>query len=91
MIRPKKLRLACYFLGATTAVLLIQHQLRVRQRAEIHTLLRQAVLDMVLNLGRGRSYLHSINDQDWISYHSRSLAFGEHAALQWLVGKGAQP
>jgi hypothetical protein len=34
---------------------------------------------------------HSINDQDLISYHSRSLAFGEHAALQWLVNKGAQP
>jgi hypothetical protein len=34
---------------------------------------------------------HSINDQDWISYNSRLLAFGEQAALQWLVGKGAQP
>jgi hypothetical protein len=34
---------------------------------------------------------HSINEQDWGSYNSRSLAFGEHAALQWLVGKGIQP
>jgi hypothetical protein len=34
---------------------------------------------------------HSINEQDWVSYNSRSLAFGEHAALQWLVSKSAQP
>ena len=34
---------------------------------------------------------HSLSDQDWISYNSRSLAFGEQAALRWLVGKNAQP
>jgi hypothetical protein len=34
---------------------------------------------------------HSINEQDLVSYNSRSLAFGEYAALQWLVSKGAQP
>jgi RNA polymerase sigma factor (sigma-70 family) len=33
----------------------------------------------------------SVAEQDWISYNSRSVAFGEEAALRWLVGKYAQP
>jgi len=31
-----------------------------------------------------------MSDQDWISYHSRSMVFGEEVALRWLVGKYAQ-
>ena len=33
---------------------------------------------------------HSMSDQDWISYHNRSAAFGEEAAMRWLVGKYGQ-
>ena len=29
----------------------------------------------------------SMSEQDWISYHNRSAAFGEEAAMRWLVGK----
>jgi hypothetical protein len=32
----------------------------------------------------------SLSDQDWISYHNRSAAFGEEAAMRWLVGKYGQ-
>jgi RNA polymerase sigma factor (sigma-70 family) len=32
----------------------------------------------------------SMSDQDWISYHNRSAAFGEEAAMRWLVGKYGQ-
>jgi len=32
----------------------------------------------------------SMTDQDWISYHNRSAAFGEEAAMRWLVGKYGQ-
>ena len=32
----------------------------------------------------------TMSDQDWISYHSRSMVFGEEVALRWLVGKYAQ-
>ena len=31
-----------------------------------------------------------MSDQDWISYHNRSAAFGEEAAMRWLVGKYGQ-
>jgi hypothetical protein len=30
-----------------------------------------------------------MTDQDWISYHSRSTAFGEEAAMRWLVSRYA--
>ena len=29
----------------------------------------------------------TLTEQDWISYHSRSMVFGEEAALRWMVGK----
>jgi RNA polymerase sigma factor (sigma-70 family) len=32
----------------------------------------------------------TMSDQDWISYHNRSAAFGEEAAMRWLVGKYGQ-
>ena len=31
----------------------------------------------------------NLNEQDWMSYQSRTLAFGEQAALQWLVSKNS--
>jgi hypothetical protein len=32
----------------------------------------------------------AMSDQDWITYHNRSTAFGEEAAMRWLVGKYGQ-
>jgi cell division protein FtsL len=32
----------------------------------------------------------TMSEQDWISYHTRSTAFGEEAALRWLVNKYGQ-
>ena len=32
----------------------------------------------------------SLSEQDWITYQSRSMAFGEEAALRWLISKNAQ-
>ena len=29
----------------------------------------------------------TLSEQDWISYHNRSAAFGEEAAMRWLVSK----
>lgn len=31
----------------------------------------------------------NMSGQDWMSYHSRSAAFGEESALRWLIGKYA--
>ena len=31
-----------------------------------------------------------MSEQDWISYHTRSTAFGEEAALRWLINKYGQ-
>jgi hypothetical protein len=33
----------------------------------------------------------TLSDPDYVSYQSRTLAFGEEAALQWLVNQNAQP
>jgi hypothetical protein len=35
-------------------------------------------------------FWQTMTDQDWISYHSRSAAFGEEAAMRWLVNKYGQ-
>ncbi|MGA2173896.1 MAG: sigma-70 family RNA polymerase sigma factor [Verrucomicrobiota bacterium] len=34
--------------------------------------------------------MQSLSDQDWISYKDRWMAFGEVAALRWLIGKYGQ-
>jgi hypothetical protein len=59
-----------------------------QERLDQLTQTRTAIQDLAK---QANPIWQSINEQDWISYHSRSLAFGEHAALQWLVGKSTQP
>ena len=48
----------------------------VQQRAEVRELAKTADL-----------YWDKMSEQDWISYHSRSAAFGEQSALRWIIGK----
>jgi RNA polymerase sigma factor (sigma-70 family) len=54
------------------------NQLR-EQRKAIRGLYAQAV-----------PMLETLSDQDWIGYSDRARAFGEPAALQWVVGKFGQ-
>ena len=35
-------------------------------------------------------FWQSMTDQDWISYNSRSMIFGEEAAMRWMVSKYGQ-
>ena len=48
----------------------------VEQRAAIRTLASQT-----------EPMLPQLTEADWISYHSRSMLFGEMAALQWVAAK----
>ena len=37
-----------------------------------------------------KPFWDAMSEQDWISYHSRSMVFGEMAAQQWLLNKYGQ-
>jgi hypothetical protein len=51
----------------------------VQQRAAIRELATQA-----------EPFWQSMSEQDWISYNSRSMVFGEQQALSWLISKYGQ-
>jgi hypothetical protein len=58
-------------------------QARIDQLAQRRTSIR--------DLGKQADpYWQRMTDQDWISYHDRSAAFGEEAAMHWLVNKFGQ-
>ena len=40
--------------------------------------------------GQAAPLFQSMSEQAWISYYNRSAAFGEEAAMRWLVGKYGQ-
>ena len=61
----------------------------------------QTVQDRLNQLGQHRTAIRelsqqaaplypSLSEQDWITYQSRSMAFGEEAALRWLISKYGQ-
>jgi len=50
-----------------------------QQRLQIQELAKQA-----------EPFWEGMSDHDWISYHSRSAAFGEENAMRWLVSKYRQ-
>jgi RNA polymerase sigma factor (sigma-70 family) len=52
----------------------------VQRRSAIRQLTKQA-----------DPFWSALTPDDWISYESRSAAFGEHAALDWMVAKYQQP
>ena len=56
---------------------------RLNQLAQQRTAIRE--------LGQQADPLwQTMSEQDWISYHNRSTAFGEEAAMRWMVGKYGQ-
>lgn len=61
----------------------VQDQLNqvAQERADLNSLDQQA-----------QPFIDSMSDQDYLTYKSRWMAFGEKAALQWVIGKyGQQP
>lgn len=48
---------------------------------------RSAVKELTSGLD---SIWPAMSEQDWISYHSRSMAFGEQNAIRWVVAKYGQ-
>jgi len=59
----------------------------VQQRLDELTAQRAAVKELVKQT---EHVWDRMSDQDWISYHSRSLASGEMAALRWLAARHGQ-
>jgi hypothetical protein len=61
----------------------------------------QTVQDQLNNLAQQRATLNALNqqadllmenlsDQDYVTYKDRWMAFGEEAALRWVIGKYGQ-
>jgi hypothetical protein len=48
---------------------------------------QRAVVTELEQLGEDLELRQKVPDRDWINYKDRWRAFGEEAALQWLIGK----
>jgi RNA polymerase sigma factor (sigma-70 family) len=59
----------------------------VQQRLDQLVAQRTAVRELV---NQTKPFWDAMSEQDWISYHSRSMVFGEMAAQQWLLNKYGQ-
>jgi len=59
----------------------------VQQRLDQLAQQRAAVKELVT---KTKPFWQVMSEQDWITYHNRSMVFGEMAAQQWLLNKYGQ-